>query len=133
MSSSNLELVRSIYAAWERGDFSETYWVDPEIDFQSIGDSPGAVAAQGLEGMKTSWREWLNAWEGFQVKAVDYREIDDERVLVLSHFEGRGRTSGLEIGEVWNKGASLFHIRDSKVIQLLLYTDHERALAELGL
>ena len=43
--------------------------------------------------------DWLSAWEGFRVKADDYRELDDERVLVLLHVSGRGKISRLQVGQ----------------------------------
>jgi ketosteroid isomerase-like protein len=33
VASANLELVRSIYAAWQRGDYSSVEWADPEIEY----------------------------------------------------------------------------------------------------
>jgi ketosteroid isomerase-like protein len=66
-------------------------------------------------------------------KREEYRELDDERVLVLNRFGGRGKTSGLDIGQMRAKGANLFHIRDGKVIRVVLYGDRDRALADLGL
>jgi hypothetical protein len=57
--------------------------------------------------------------KGSTVEADEYRELDEERVLVLARFARRGKTSGLEIGEVWTKAASVFQTRDGKVTKLL--------------
>jgi ketosteroid isomerase-like protein len=133
MSQDNVAIAQSIYAAWERGDFRETDWADPEIEFEAIGDTPNPGSWKGLAGMADGWRAWLNVWEEFRVQAEDYRELDDQRVLVLTRFRGRGKTSGVEVGQLWTKGASLLQFHGGKVTRLVVYTDHERALADVGL
>jgi ketosteroid isomerase-like protein len=132
MSQENVELVRSIYAAWERGDYSSVDWADPEMEYVRV-DGPEPGRWTGLAGMADAWRSTLAAWEGLRVEAAGYRELDDERVLVFAHWSGRGRTSGLELGQMSTKGASLFHISGGKVTRLVLYWDGARALADLGL
>ena len=72
------------------------------------------------------------AWEDFRTEAEEYRELDGERVLVLTHFSGRGKTSGLT-REMPERGANLFHIRDGKVTRLVTYFDRANAFADLGL
>jgi len=130
--SSNLDLVRSIYAAWERGDFTTTERLHPEIEFVMVGGpSPGTWT--GLAGMAEATHEFLSAWEDFRAEAEEYRELDGERVLVLIHHRGRGKTSGLEIEGLRTQAATLWHIRDGKVMQLVAYWDRDRALADLGL
>jgi ketosteroid isomerase-like protein len=63
-----------------------------------------------------------------------YRELDDERVLVLVHGTGKGKTSGLNLAQLMRaNGANLFHIRGGKITRLVIYFDRERALADLGL
>jgi ketosteroid isomerase-like protein len=138
MASANVDLVRSIYAGWERGDFSSAspaparVWAHPEIEYV-IADGPSPGRWTGVEGMTEGWRDFLRAWEHFRGEADEYRELDRERVLVLVRFVGRGKTSRLQLEQMRAKGAHLFHVREGKVTRLVFYLDGERALADLGL
>jgi len=130
--SANLDLLRSIVAAWGRGDFSSVEWADQEIELVAVdGPEPGSWSGQA--GMANAWRDFLRAWEAWRVEADEYREVDEERVLVLGTFSGRGKTSGFELGELGTHGANVFHIRDGKVARLIICWDRDRALADLGL
>jgi ketosteroid isomerase-like protein len=132
MASANVEIVRSLYADWERGDFSESDWAHPEVEFV-FADGPEGGSWTGVAGMARGAREGLRAWEGYRVQADEYRELDAERVLVFVHRRGRGRTSGIDIAQVGAEGAHIFHLRDGKVMRLIAYVDRARALADLGL
>jgi ketosteroid isomerase-like protein len=132
MSQENLDLVRSIYADWERGDFSSTKWADPDIEYVHA-DGPAPGSWKGLAGMAEAWREFLSVWDEVRASEEEYRELDGERVLVLFQMGGRGKTSGLEAAQLRTRGANVFHIRDGRVSRLVLYFDRERALADLGL
>jgi hypothetical protein len=108
MASANVDLARRILSDWEGVDFSSVEWAHPEIEF---------VIAEGLEpGSWTGVSAWmelrddfLGAWENMRVEADDFRELDDERVLVRTNMRGRGRASGLEL-RARRGGAILFHV-----------------------
>jgi hypothetical protein len=132
LPTANLDLVRSICAAWERGDFSSVGWAHPEIEFV-VPDGLNPVSFTGLAGLAEGFRGFLSAWVGLRSEADEFREIDDERVLVLTHLSGRGKTSGLELGDVQTKQANLLQIREGKVTRLVIYNYREHAFADLGL
>jgi ketosteroid isomerase-like protein len=132
MASANVDLVRSIYAAWEHGDFASADWAHPEIEYVRV-DGPAPGSWRGFADIARGMREMLSAWHEFRVTADQYRELDDERVLVLVHATGRGKRSGLEAGQLGATSAQLFHVCGGKVTRIINYYDRERALADLGL
>jgi ketosteroid isomerase-like protein len=134
MASANVELVRSLFNAWERGNWSSAEWAHPDIEFVIDSDwGPLAGAWRGPAGMVEGFRPFISSWEEYRLEASEYLEVDDERVLVSVELRGRGKTSGVEIEKLPTEAANLFHLRDGKVTRLVLYLDREHALTELGL
>src|SRR5437870_1454883 len=107
MTSANLDFVRSLFAAWERGDYSSADWAHPELEYV-IADGPEPGGGKGLAGLAEAWGSWVSAWEDLRIEVDEYRELDDERVLALVRKTGRGKQSGLEIGEMHAKAANVF-------------------------
>jgi ketosteroid isomerase-like protein len=130
--SANLDLVRSIYADWEQGDLSRSDWADPEIELV-WADGPDPGSWHGLAGMAESVGDHFSPWEELRAEAEEYRALDGERILVLDHRSGYGKTSGVDLAHVLTHGGTVWHLRDGKVTRLVLYFDRDRALADLGL
>jgi ketosteroid isomerase-like protein len=129
--SENLDLVRSILAAWERGDFSSTAWAHPDLECV-IADGPMTGSWAGLAGLAEVTREVLGPMEAARIEAEEFRVLDGERVLALTRQRGRGKSSGLVLSEFAPEGAMLFHVRGGKVVRLTAFWDRDRALADLG-
>jgi ketosteroid isomerase-like protein len=129
--SENVDLVRAIFAGWERGDFSSVEWAHPEIEF--VTDEEPPQPQRGVARMADSWRDVLSSWDQYRLEAEEYRDLDSERVLVFLQAHGHGKTSGVELGQMHSQGAAMFHIREGVVTRLASYTSRARAFADLGL
>lgn len=130
--SANLDLVKSVYAEWERGDWGSVEWADPEIEFTVIGGLESG-SWKGVGAMAEAWATQLRAWHDLRAVPEEFRELDDDRVLVLMRNEGRGRGSGFDLSEISTEAANVFTVRDGRVVSLSIYPDRSRALADLGL
>ena len=129
MSSANLDLVRSIYAAWERGEWGRGDWASPGIEYEYVG-GPEPSSGTGLAALGAIMRVWLGAWSDWRVEATEFRALDSENILVIGRGIGRGKASGMKVE---SRGANLFRVRDGKVTRLISYWDRDDALADLGL
>jgi ketosteroid isomerase-like protein len=130
--SANLDLVRSIYVHVERGTLSVAKWADSNIEWVNA-DGPEPGTRVGVAAMEKGLSDVLDAWQDYRVKVEEYRELDDERVLVFVRRSGRGRVSGMNLEEMRTSGASLYFIRGGRVTRLVNYMHRDRALADLGL
>jgi ketosteroid isomerase-like protein len=130
--SENLDVVRSILARWERGELLPVQWsdwADPQIELVTVG-GPEPSSHTGVAEAGPRIEAFLDVWEDYRVEADEYRELDGERVLVLTRQGGRGRSSGAETEQL---RASLFYLRGGKVMRRINYWDRAQALADLGL
>ena len=128
-----MELVRSIVADWERGDFGLVGWADAEIELVIV-DGPEPVSLRGLRATLEYWRELLSSWTGCRLVGDGYRELDRERVLVLVRASGGpGKTSGVELGQQGGGGTLVFSVQAGKVTRLVTYLNRDRAPADPGL
>jgi ketosteroid isomerase-like protein len=133
--SNDVDFMRSIYTEWERGDFDALGWADAEIEFV-VADGPEPTRLRGLRAMLQYWREFLRAWDSYNVAVDEYRELGEHRVLVLMRAgSGRAKTSGLELGRHGGRGggAQVLDIREGAVIRIATYFAREHALSDLGL
>jgi ketosteroid isomerase-like protein len=127
--SENLDLVRSIFADWERGDFSRSDWADSEIEYV-IADGPDPGTERGIAAMARRAGEQLRPAIDTKLTAQEIRELDGERVLVLISSTGRGKSSGIE---VHYEQVQMFHIRAGRVRRLVVYYEPHQRFADLGL
>jgi hypothetical protein len=97
--SANLDLVRSIYAAWERGGSSLVEWAQPEIEFV-IADGPTPGSWSGRAAMTDAWRDFLRAWEEFRPRLISTASSTANASWCSSSSAGAARRAG------WRSGRS---------------------------
>jgi ketosteroid isomerase-like protein len=128
--TANLELVRSIFAAWEREDMEAVFALyDPAIEWDnSTLPAPNAGVYHGREGVRLFLREWLEAFETQQIHAEDFIDAGDA-VVVRTRVTGRGKASGAEVEMPrWN----VYRIRDGLVIRIEIFETKAEALEAAG-
>jgi ketosteroid isomerase-like protein len=129
MSQENVEIVRGMYEAFERGDGDAalTYF-DREVVIDASHRVDGRIG-HGQRELISILAEWLGAWDDWREEIDEVRDLGD-RVLVTSTQRGRGKGSGVE----WeNRFAMLYEIERGKITRWTIYDDLREALEAAGL
>jgi ketosteroid isomerase-like protein len=135
MSQENVEIVRAVAEAFQRGDYERPFdFYDSEIEWDTgpEGVAPGMAGVyRGYEGTRDFWRRWLSAWGDLQFEIQDVRDAGDEVVLLVRNQRQWGRHSGIAT-ELQPYGW-VFTVRGGKIVRARWYPDQESALEAAGL
>jgi ketosteroid isomerase-like protein len=130
MSEENVEIVRRVYAEWERGNFRTPEVFDPEVHV--IWINPIFVTdseTRGIEALNRAMQEFLSTWERGTATAG---EIFDggEQVVAENVWRGRGKTSGVEVeARLW----SVWTLSGARATRVVQYEDRAEAFEAAGL
>jgi ketosteroid isomerase-like protein len=120
--------------AFNRRDFeSQLQLMHPEIEWrpaQGPGGPEGTVYRGREEYKRWIYDDMIPVWESFRGENLEFRELQDGRVLMLGNIRGKGRASGVEVTAHFGQIAE---VRDGMVFRLTGYLDHQSALAAAGL
>jgi ketosteroid isomerase-like protein len=102
---------------------------DADVVFEEPPEQPAPRTANGREELARMFGEFDAAWENHQSRTDEIRVIDDERVLVLSVEQFRGR-DGIEVDQ---PAGGIFTLRGGKVIRFQAFWERATALEAAGL
>jgi ketosteroid isomerase-like protein len=132
MSQENVEIVRTVLDAINRGDVDAAIEAVSEEFEADWSNSRGVLSGiyRGRDETRESLKAFLEPWESLRWHAEELIELDNDRVLTVSNIRMRGRGSGVEVSAT---GASIWTIRDGKAATMKLYQSKAEALEAAGL
>jgi ketosteroid isomerase-like protein len=130
MSQENVEIVRRIYDAGNRGDWDAGFRdtaPDLEVTFKA---GPNAGTHRGREALESVFRDMLSGFDFWIMEPVEFRESGDQVVVVVDH---RLRPKGGTSGEFEFRNGHVWTIREGAVLSMVGFETSEGALEAAGL
>jgi ketosteroid isomerase-like protein len=131
MSEENVEVVRAIWDAVNRGDIDEAFRYAPD-DFVadwSGSEAPESGVYRGREAVKERFERTSEAWSEMEYFETEIIDAGDQ-VLRVGGVRARGRGSG---AEVTAQGAQVWTFRGGTPVSVRLFQSKEEAIEAIGL
>jgi ketosteroid isomerase-like protein len=133
MSEQNVELLRRLYAEFERGNFwelAELYDPDLEWRWSRSGRAlVGGATYRGRSEVLAAMREWLSGWESFRVSPQEFIDAG-ARVVVVVRAHATLKDGAGEIVDNW---ADVYTLREGKIVAMEAFDDRREAMRAAGL
>ena len=131
MSATDVEVVRALYEAFNRGDYeTATAMLHEQAELHQVEAIPDTDTYIGRDEFVRGLNRWLAGFEpGFQY-ALEEMIDAPKGVFVRLTLRGRGRTSGVDLEQA---GFNVWEVRDGRPFRCLAYFDDLRARVAAGL
>ena len=131
MSQENVEIVRAGFEHFRATLDFPTETMAPEFvwDMSTFEGWPEQKEYPGIEGARQFMRDWLEAWDGWELDVEELRDAGDKVVAILRQ-RGRSKTTGLEVDMHL---AQVFTMRNGMQVRMEMYADPAAGLAAAGL
>ena len=130
MSQGNVEIVRSLADALQRGDPAAVLSVlDPDVEWHDQAAIPGADVHRGRGAVSRHFEQWFDAWEEIEYTTEELVDHGDCVVVVIRR-RGKGKGSGVVVSD---QVIHVYTVRSEKIVRFEGFTDKDEALAAAGL
>jgi len=132
MSQENVEIVRTAFAAFDRGDIDGVLRLcDEDIVITQPADLPGFPHEQhGHRGVVEAIALWPEQWDDYQIETLKIAAAPGGKVFATTRTRGRGKQSGVEVQMEFS---FVFTVRDAKISEWQLFIREDQALEAAGL
>ena len=131
MSHENVEIARTTWAAYARGDYEASLDAYAE---NSVWDDtryrPDGAVHVGHVALVEVARTWRGTWEHYEIEAEEVLDAGGDRVVVMLRETGEGKGGGVGLTNRWGIVVTL---RDREIVHTMVYPTREEALEAVGL
>ena len=105
--------------------------LDPEFvwDMSTFRDWPGEKTYAGIEGAQRFLRDWLEAWDDWQLEVKSLHGVGD-KVVAIVRQQGRAKSTGMPIDMTF---AQVLTFGNGKQVRMEMYADPAEGLEAAGL
>ena len=131
MSQENVEIVRGMFEAFNRGDIAAVFaHFDEECELHEPEEMPDTPTTgfRGHDGIR-KWMGNLRETGGIQFEPTSFTTNGD---VVFSEWVGHGLGQGSGVPIRWTTFA-VVHLRDAKIVRLDAFLGRDQALEAAGL
>jgi len=128
-SPEGADLLRRFYEYFNQRDLDAVLELcTPDVEVYKdpeVVEMVAALTPRGRERVAQYLRGWLESWDDYRARPVEFRSVGDE-IVALVDLRARGKGSQFHIGE---QMADVFNVRDGLISRLRLYVRPDVALA----